>query len=83
MATRTITVHDRCTTLECGRVLHTIREGEEGLCSSCSFKRMPSDTKSAMKRLLASAFNGSTDAEKNAVVKEAMEKVRRDKGEAQ
>lgn len=82
MATRTITIHDRCTVPECNKVLHTIREGESGLCAACGFKRMPADTKAAMNKLLASAFNGATDAQKDAAVKEAMEKVNRDrKGE--
>ncbi len=79
MATRTITVHDRCTAPECGKVLHSIREGESGLCGACAFKRMPADTKAAMKRLLASAFNGSSDAEKDAAVQSAMNLVNRDK----
>jgi len=82
MATRTIVVHDRCTVPQCNRVLHSIKEGESGLCSTCWFKKMPQDTKDAMKKLLASAFNDSTDAEKDQAVKTAMEKIRRDQGEA-
>ena len=78
MATRTITVHDRCTREGCDRVLHSILEGERGVCSSCWYKSMPADTKKAMNRLIASAFNGSSEAEKGAAVDDAMEKLRRD-----
>ena len=78
MATRTVVVHDRCTTPECGKVLHSIREGERGLCCSCWVKAMPADTKKAMNRLIACAFNGSSEEEKDAAVKDAMEKVQRD-----
>ena len=63
MATRTITVHDRCTTEGCGRVLLSIPEGERGLCSSCWFKSLSPDAKKSMNKLLASAFDGSTDAQ--------------------
>ncbi|MCE9560422.1 MAG: hypothetical protein K8U57_00045 [Planctomycetes bacterium] len=76
MATRTITVHDRCTTPTCNRVLHSISEGERGLCSSCWFKQLPDDKRKAMNRLLAAAFNGSTDAQKDAAAKDAMDKFR-------
>lgn len=78
MATRTITIHDRCTTAGCGRVLHSIAEGERGTCSSCWFKAMPPDTKKAMDRLVASAFNGATEEQKNMAVDEAMNKLKRD-----
>lgn len=78
MATRVITIHDRCTTPQCGKVLHSIREGESGLCAACAFKAMPDDTKRAMNRLLSLAFKPATDAEKDAAVKDAMEKVKRD-----
>jgi hypothetical protein len=41
---------------------------------------MPADTKKAMNRLIASAFNGSTEEQKSAAVEEAMAKVKRDEG---
>lgn len=81
MATRTITVHDRCTTDGCGRTLLSISEGERGLCSSCWVKQMPADTRRAMNRLLASAFNGSGAAEKDEAVADAMSKLNRDRGQ--
>lgn len=76
--TRTITVYDRCTALGCGRVLHSIVEGERGTCGACAFKRMPDDTKRAMNRLIASAFNGSTEEQRSQAVDEAMRLVNRD-----
>lgn len=81
MATRTITIHDRCTTAACGRVLHSIKEGESGLCASCWVKAMPPDTRTAMNRLIAAAFKPTTDAEKDAAVDDALAKLRRDNGE--
>ena len=81
MATRIATIHDRCTRDGCGRVLHSVREAEAGVCSSCWMKEMPADTKSAMKRLIASAFNGSGDADRSKAVDDAMDKLRRDRGE--
>lgn len=78
MATRIITVHDRCTTEGCNKVLHSIVEGERGICSSCWFKQMPTDTKKAMNKLLASAFNGSTEEQRGATVQDVMDKLKRD-----
>jgi hypothetical protein len=78
MATRTITVHDRCTTPACNRVLHSIVEGERGLCSSCWVKQMPVETKRALNKLIASAFNGSSEEEKAAAVKDAVERLGED-----
>ena len=79
MSTRTITVHDRC--IECGKVLHSMREGESGLCGTCGFVKMPADTKRAMSKLLASAFDGSTDEQKDKAVREAMDLTGRDEKE--
>jgi hypothetical protein len=78
MATRTITVYDSCT--KCGATLHSLREAEKGICSSCWFKEMPADTKKAMNRLIASAFNGATDVEKDLAIDDALGKLRRDEG---
>lgn len=75
MATRTITVHDRCTTEGCGRVLRSISEGERGQCSSCWVKSLKPETRQAMNRLIASAFDGSSDAEKSAAVDDAFDKL--------
>jgi len=76
MATRTITVHDRCTAEGCGRVLHSIKEGERGLCSSCWFKLLMPQQRTAMNRLIATAFNGSSEEQKDAAVKEVMEQFK-------
>jgi len=54
-----------------GEVLHSMAEGQRGTCSSCWFKAMPAEKKTAMNRLIASAFNGSSDAEKDKAVDEA------------
>jgi hypothetical protein len=74
---RTITVWDKC---ECGRTLHSISEGERGRCATCWVKSMPPDTRRAMNRLIAAAFNESTSEQKDAVVKEALTKLARDQG---
>ena len=78
MTTRTITVHDRCTSVGCNRVLYTISEGVRGVCASCWFKQMPTDTKQAMNKPLASAFNGSTEEQRGDAVQDAMDKLKRD-----
>lgn len=75
MATRTITVHDRCTVPDCNRVLHSIREGEMGVCSSCWFASLKPETKGAINKLIASAFNGSTEEQKGSAVSEAMKRL--------
>ncbi len=72
---QTIEIWDRC---ECGRVLHSVAEATRGTCSSCWFKTMPGDTKRAMNRLVASAFNKANDSQKDAAIAEAMEKLNRD-----
>lgn len=77
MATRTIVVHDRCTVEGCNRVLHSIHEGERGLCSSCWVKSLSPETKKAMNRLVASAFNGSTESEKSEAVDDAFKHLER------
>jgi hypothetical protein len=75
MATRTITVHDRCTAEGCNRILHSISEGERGLCSSCWFKSLPGPTRGALNRVIASAFNGASEAEKERAVDEAFKEL--------
>lgn len=72
---RTIEVWDRC---ECGKVLHSISEGERGMCSSCWMQRMPSDTKDAIKKLVAAAFRPTSEEDKGKLVDSAMEKLKRD-----
>ena len=69
-------LHDRCT--KCSKVLHSMAEGRRGTCGPCHFAVMPEDTKRAMKRLLASAFNGASDDQKDEAVDEAMRLTRRD-----
>lgn len=75
---RTVEIWDRC---ECGKTLHSISEGVRGTCSTCWFKTIPSDTKKSLNRLIAAAFNGSTDAEKDAAIKDALQKFDRDNPE--
>ena len=70
---KTIEVWDRC---ECGRILHSISEGQRGLCSSCWVASMPKDTKASLNRLISMAFKPATDAEKDAAVKDAMDRLR-------
>ena len=77
---RTITVWYRCTREGCSRTLHSISEGERGVCSSCWFKSMPADTKQTLNKLIASAFNGASETEKDAAVTDAMGKLKRDEG---
>jgi len=79
MATRTITVHDKCTTPNCGRTLHSISEGERGLCASCWVKGLKPETRAAMNRLIRAAFDGSDEIEKGSVVKDAIERLRADR----
>lgn len=69
----TIEVWNRC---ECGRVLHSIREGQRGLCASCWFSAMPKETKDSVNRLISMAFNPATDAEKAAAVKDVLDKLK-------
>lgn len=76
MATRTITIHDKCTTEGCGRLLHSIVEGERGTCSSCWVKSLSRETKKAMNRVIASAFNGSTQAQKEEAVDDALKQLK-------
>lgn len=75
MATRTIIVHDRCTTEGCNRVLHSILEGERGTCSSCWHKAMKPETKQSLNKLVRSAFDGSTDEQRAALVEDAMKQL--------
>jgi hypothetical protein len=65
---RTIEVWDRC---ECGRVLHSISEGERGTCATCWFKAMPQSTKTALNRLIACAFDGSPGGQKDTAIQAA------------
>lgn len=81
MSTRTITIHDKCTVDGCGKTLHSIKEGERGTCSSCWFKAMPASTKNSLNRLIASAFNGSSEAEKDAAVKDAINALKKEREE--
>jgi hypothetical protein len=73
---RTISVWDRCTVPECNRVLHSISEGERGLCSSCWIKSLRPETRQALNRLVAAAFNGAGDAEKDAAVAGALNQLK-------
>ena len=41
---------------------------------------MPADTKKALNRLIASAFNGSTIEQKDVAVQDAVDKLKRDEG---
>lgn len=77
---RTVEVWDICT---CGEVLHSMAEGERGTCSSCWFNAMDPAKKKAMNNLVASAFNGSTDAEKDAAIDEAFRHLSPTEGSAE
>jgi hypothetical protein len=72
----TIEVWNICT---CGRKLFSMAEGKRGTCSSCWFKAMPADTKSAMNKLLAAVFKPTSDAEKDKLIDDAMTKLDRDR----
>jgi hypothetical protein len=78
MATRTITVHDRCTTEGCGKILFSISEGEGGICASCWVAKMPADTKQALKRIVAAALKISSKDEIEAAMDDAVAKLKRD-----
>jgi hypothetical protein len=73
MATRVVTIHDRCTEPGCGRVLRFVNEAIRGTCGSCEIKQWSPEKKKAMNRLFASAFNGSSDEEKAKAVDEAFQ----------
>lgn len=73
----TIEVWNVC---ECGRMLHSIHEGKRGQCASCWVKSMPSDTKSALNKLIGAAFKKEkpTEAEKGELIDKAISKLDRD-----
>jgi hypothetical protein len=75
----TVQIWNICT---CGRVLHSIAEGTRGTCASCWVKSMQPDTRKALNRVIASAFNGSTDAEKQNAVDAAFDALDNEKSEA-
>ncbi len=80
MATRTITVHDRCTKEGCRRVLMSIAEGERGLCGACTVASWTAEQKASMARLVAVGLKpGATDAEKEAAVSDAIKYHGKDK----
>lgn len=72
---RTVEVWNVC---ECGEILHSMSEGERGTCSSCWVKSWTPEKRKAMGTLIASAFNGSTDAQKDAAIDEAFKQTRKD-----
>ncbi|TMJ00857.1 MAG: hypothetical protein E6G97_18150 [Alphaproteobacteria bacterium] len=76
MSTRTITVHDRCT--KCNRTLHFISEGERGVCGPCWVASLAPETKKAINRVIASAFNGSGEEEKSQAVDGAMKALQQE-----
>ena len=73
---RTIEIWDKC---ECGKTLHSISEGERGICCTCWVKSMPADTKKSLNRLIAAAFKPTSEDEKNKLIDEAIDKLNRDK----
>lgn len=73
---RTIEIWDRC---ECGKTLHSIAEGQRGVCGPCWVKAMPRDTKEALDRLIASAFKPTSEADRGRLVDDAMAKLDRDR----
>lgn len=81
MATRTITIHDRCTKAACGRVLHNVAEAERGVCAACWWKEAKPETKRAMNQLIAAAFNGSNEQQKDVAVDGALSALKAEKQE--
>ena len=77
--TRATAVYDRCTTEGCNKVLHSISEAERGKCSSCWVSSLKPETRKAMNKLIASAFNGSTEQQKEKAVDEAFAAMKNDK----
>lgn len=73
---RTVTVWDRC---ECGRLLHSMAEGQRGTCGACWLKTMPADTKAAMNKMIAAAFKPTSEDEKGKLVDDAISKLKRDR----
>lgn len=73
----TIEVWNVC---ECGRILHSMVEGQRGTCSSCWFRSMPKDTKAAMNKMIGAAFRDepATEEEKSDLIDDAFEKLKRD-----
>lgn len=73
----TIEVWNVC---ECGRILHSMHEGKRGQCASCWMKTMPSDTKTALNKLIGAAFRKDkpTDGEKDQLIDDAISKLDRD-----
>lgn len=76
---RTVRVWNRC---ECGRTLLGLGEAIRGQCASCYMKTIPTDTKQALGRLLAAAFKPTSNAEKDRLVDDALNKIKRDQGVA-
>lgn len=69
--TRTIIVHDKCTNAGCNKTLHSIVEGERGVCASCWFRKLPDATQKAMKSVISLAFkSGTTEQEKQLAVED-------------
>ena len=67
---------------ECGRVLHSVSEATRGTCASCWIAAMKPSTKKALNTLIASAFNGSTDAQKSRAVDDAFDALDNEKQNA-
>lgn len=56
---------------ECGRILHSITEATRGTCAGCWIKSIKPETRSALNRLIGSAFNGSTGKQLDKAVDDA------------
>lgn len=69
-------VYDVC--VKCERLLHSIAEGERGTCSTCWFADLKPGTHKAIKNLIAAAFNGSAESQKDKVVDDAFKAMRAD-----
>ena len=79
MATRTVIIHDRCTNEDCGRVLHSIREGESGLCSSCWVKGLKPETRTALNKLISAAFKPTIAEKKGDLIDNAIKALESEK----
>lgn len=78
MGTRLVRIHDKCT--KCDKILHSISEGERGLCSSCWVETLDPETKKSLNRLVSLAFKKSSSKERELAVDDAMRRLKEEEG---
>jgi hypothetical protein len=71
----TVEVWNICT---CGRILHSLNEAQRGTCASCWFRAVKPETHKAINKLIASAFNGATEKQKDEAVENAFAALHED-----